>query len=190
MLRFSGLNRPSAKFAPDAALEAYPLDIDLLVPGLRASNKIGAIKQLVDRLHRRGFIGDSLQFLQSVLERENLESTILAEGVALPHARCHSVHRLGLAVGVTQPPLEYPSGDDVGRIPVICLIAVPADAPSRYLDLMGLLAHRLSHAEIRAGLRAATTATELQALLARPYPCYGCQTAPGTLSGTPSCEEM
>lgn len=170
-MRVTELVGLGANTAQEEDWETCPVDTDLLVPRLTADNKIGAIKQLVDRLHRRGIIGDSLQFFQSVLERENLQSTIVADEVALPHARCRSVNRLGLAVGVARPPLEYPSGDELGRVPVICLLAVPADSPSRYLALLGALARRLSRPEVRAGLRAATTVHELQTLLSLPHCC-------------------
>ena len=59
-----------------------------------------AIKELVDRMHNAGWVDDSLSFLQSVLVREDLESTVVTEGIAFPHARSHAVKRLGAAFGV------------------------------------------------------------------------------------------
>ena len=71
----------NAKFARNFEL-ADLVNEDLLIPQLEADSKIGAIKELVDRLHRGGIVTDSLSFLQSILERENLQSTILGGDVA------------------------------------------------------------------------------------------------------------
>jgi mannitol/fructose-specific phosphotransferase system IIA component (Ntr-type) len=144
------------------------LEPDLVIPRLGANDKIGAIKELVDRLRQQDVIGDSLQFLQSVLARESLQSTIVEDGVALPHARCHAVNRLGLAVGIARPPLEYPSGDELREIPVICLIAVPAQSPALYLSLMASLVRCLRDPAVRMGLQAAVTVEEIQELLSWP----------------------
>jgi fructose PTS system EIIBC or EIIC component len=144
-------------------------DPDLLVPGLESSSKIGAIKELVNRLHVRGTVNDSLSFLQAALERETLESTIMGGNVALPHARSRAVNRLGMAMGVARSPLDYPSGDDRRPVEVICLVAVPADAPGSYLALLGSLARTLGDADLRRSLLGATSAGELYRLLVNSH---------------------
>ncbi|MFA6110021.1 MAG: PTS sugar transporter subunit IIA [Candidatus Latescibacterota bacterium] len=139
---------------------------ELLVPNLGADTKIGAIKELVDRLHRRGIVQDSLGFLQSVLERENQQSTILHDGVALPHARSRWVSELGVALGVARRPIDFPSGDDRRPVRVICLVAVPAQTRDPYLPLLATLAGTFSDQGLREALLRSTTADELHALLA------------------------
>ena len=170
-MSITGTETLAANFARHQDDAEYVFDSNLLVPRLHSNSKIGAIKELVDRLHQRGVIADSLPFLQAVLERENVQSTILGDEVALPHARCPSVRRLGLAVGLARPPLEYPSGDELREIPVICLIAVPAGSPGPYLSLMANLARRLRLPAVRAELQAAVSAEEVQELLSLPDRC-------------------
>ena len=84
------------------------VDKVVLVPRLRADTKIGAIKELVDRLHHEGAVSDSLRFLQAVLERDDLQSTVIGESIALPHARSSAVTRLGIAVGLAPEQISYP----------------------------------------------------------------------------------
>ena len=128
-----------------------------MVPDLGAESKIGAIKTLVDRLQQAGILDDSLSFLQAVLERENIESTVVHGLIALPHARCRAVSRLGMAVGVSSQPIDYPSGDDRSSVRLICLIAVPADAPRLYLGLLAALASAFGDDDfVRATLSAGT----------------------------------
>jgi PTS system nitrogen regulatory IIA component len=103
-----------------------------------------------------------------VLEREQLQSTILGAEVALPHARSRSVRDLGLAMGIAHTPIDFPSGDDRHGVRLICLIAVPAHAPDLYLNLLGSLARILSDEERKTKLIPAESAAEMQALLLDP----------------------
>lgn len=159
--------RSNAKFAHRFNIDQI-IDSELLIPQLHADNKIGAIKELVDKMHEQGVVTDSLSFLQSVLEREQLQSTILGGEVALPHARSRSVRDLGLAMGIARTPIDFPSGDDRHGVRLICLIAVPAHAPDLYLNLLGSLARILSDEERKTKLIAAESAADMQALLLDP----------------------
>ncbi len=160
-----------------AAVVHHP---DLMIAELAGDSKIPAIKQLIDRLHEQQIVDDNLAFLQAVLERESLQSTVIGDGeVALPHARGRMVRRLGLALGRTRVPISYPSGDDRHEVSLICLIAVPADSPGLYLKLLAALARVFDEAAFRTELGEADTAERMQQLLARkiemscsipPYP--------------------
>ena len=154
----------TAEFARDFEL-AQVLNEELLIPRLAAGSKIGIINALVDALHRGGIVTDRLSFLQSVLERENLQSTILGSDVALPHARSRSASRLGLALATMAQPVDFPSGDDRRAVQLICLIAVPAHAPDLYLSLLASLARTLSDANLKLGLLHAATAGDMHRLL-------------------------
>ena len=157
----------SAKFACDFEL-ADLLSEDLLIPQLVANSKISAMSKLVDSLHQSGIVTDRLSFLQSVLERENLQSTILGGNVALPHARSRAASRLGLALATMDQPIDFPSGDDRCAVQLICLIAVPAHAPDLYLSLLASLARILSDANLKRGLLHAATAGNIHRLLTEP----------------------
>jgi len=162
----------NAKFARSLShISGHLIDPALLVPDLRADTKIGAIKELVDRLHGRGIVADSLSFLQSVLERENLQSTILGDDVAIPHARSRAVNELGMALGIARRPIDFPSGDDRQPVHLLCLIAVPVHAPDLYLVLLAALARTFSDVEFKNALLNANTAEEIQGLLSSRAIC-------------------
>lgn len=154
----------SAKIASPLTLDDIA-DIDLLLPRLTATSKIGAIKELTDLLHERHVITDRLGFLQAVLEREQLQSTVLNNEVALPHARGRCVDSLGLAMGIAPAPIDFPSGDECSTVRLICLIAVPAHAPDLYLNLLGMLARILSSNQRRRDFLQAESAEQMQQLL-------------------------
>jgi mannitol/fructose-specific phosphotransferase system IIA component (Ntr-type) len=152
----------------------------LMIPELAADSKIPAIKELVDRLHEHDVVDDNLAFLQAVLERETLRSTVIGDGeVALPHARGRMVRGLGMAMGRSRIPIGFPSGDDRHEVGLICLIAIPANEPGLYLKLLSALARVFQDAAFRVELGKAESAERMQQLLARkmeltssipPYP--------------------
>lgn len=154
----------SAKIAPGFTLGDIA-DVDLLLPKLTSTSKIGAIKELIDLLHDRQVVTDRLSFLQAVLEREQLQSTVLNDEVALPHARGRCVDSLGLAMGITPAPIDFPSGDECSTVRLICLIAVPAHAPDLYLNLLGMLARILSSNQRRLDFLNAESAEQMKQLL-------------------------
>lgn len=140
------------------------IDPELLVPNLQADTKIGAIKELVDLLHAKGVVKDSLSFLQAVLEREALNSTIL-DDVALPHARTPAVNQMGMALGVARRPIDFPSGDERGSIQLLCLIAVPAHESDLYLTLLSTLARSFNDIEFKTALLNCSSSQDLYHLL-------------------------
>ncbi|MFH1568397.1 MAG: PTS sugar transporter subunit IIA [Gemmatimonadota bacterium] len=145
---------------------ARVLHPDTMLPGLEPESKIWALKELVDALHGRGVVTDSLSFLQAVLERENLGSTVLDGEVAVPHARSRSVNRLGMAVGACRQPLDFPSGDDRHGVRLICLIAVPSEAPGLYLSLLAAVARTFGDHRLRQQLLEADDPEAMHRLLA------------------------
>ena len=162
---YQGFSTSDARIARNglATIEEI-IDPDLLVPNLDADTKIGAIKELVDRLHAKGVVEDSLSFLQSVLEREALHSTILHD-VALPHARSLAVNQMGMALGIARRPIDFPSGDERGSIQLICLIAVPARASHQYISLLGTLARTFTNIEFKNALLHCASSQDLYHLL-------------------------
>ena len=153
--------------SPPEGFTTFPglLEQTMMVPRLRSDSKIGAIKQLVDRLYRAGRLNDSLSFLQLVLERENLGSTVIGGAIALPHARARSVSGLGIALGVCDQPIHYPSGDDLSAVRAVCVIAVPMDSPRQYLGLLSHLAWAFGDSGFVHRLLAAPSALEMSELM-------------------------
>ena len=131
----------------------------LMVPELKSEDRMGAIKELVDRMHQAGWVEDSLSFLQSVLVREDLESTVVTEGVAFPHARSHAVRRLGAAVGVSRKGVRF--GDQGEPVHVVCLLGVPTHNASDYLPLLARVSQTFDDREFQACLLGCSSSEQL-----------------------------
>ena len=155
---------------------AISLDPGLMVEDLYSGDRMGAIKELVDRLHATGYVADSLGFLQSVLDREDLESTVLGPGVAFPHARCRSVDRLGVAVGISRKGVLFHSDLFPDKVHSVCLLAVPPAGEGDYLEVLGRLAAMFKDGVFRTRLQACARAGEMCDLLGRHLQVSGSHT--------------
>lgn len=140
----------------------FYIDASLMIPQLRSQNRMGAIKELVDRLYQCEHVTDSLRFLQAVLDREDLESTVLGKGVALPHARCRSVAKPSLALGISQAGIAFHAQAHPKPVHVICMLAMPEAVPIVYLPFLGQLAEVFQAAEFRKDLLACQTSAEMK----------------------------
>ena len=138
-----------------------------MVKELRATDRMGAIKELVDRLHVAGCVTDSLEFLQSVVDREDLESTVLGPGVAFPHTRSRSVSQMGLAVGQSTAGVTFRSDVRPEPVHTVCLLAVPAAGEGPYLALLGRLARSFQDHGFHSRLTACVSQNEMSQLIAQ-----------------------
>ena len=145
----------------------FHIDDTLMIPQLQSQDRMGAIKELVNLLYQSEHVTDSLRFLQAVLDREDLESTVLGKGVALPHARCRSVAKPSLALGISQAGIPFHTKADPKPVHVICMLAMPEAVPIVYLPFLGQLAEVFQAAEFRKDLLACQTASEMKHFFTR-----------------------
>lgn len=141
---------------------SFCINASLMIPGLRSQDRMGAIKELVDRLYQSAHVTDSLRFLQAVLDREDLESTVLSKGVALPHARCRSVALPSLALGISQTGIPFHAESYPNPVHVVCMLAMPEALPHDYLPFLGQLAELFRAAEFSKDLMACKMPAEME----------------------------
>jgi len=122
------MNEPSPVSIPDIA----SLDQDLGADGA------AVIRSLAALLQDAGRISDVDVFVDAVLAREALGSTVLPGGLAMPHARSHAVTAPSVAVARLASPVVFASGSEPVRL--VLLIAAPGDDSAGYLALLQKIA--------------------------------------------------
>jgi mannitol/fructose-specific phosphotransferase system IIA component (Ntr-type) len=98
------------------------------------------------------------EFLAQVLAREKVNSTLIENGVAFPHARTALVDQIALAVGRSRAGIPW--NDKGERTRFIFVVAVPQRLVNDYLVLLGTLARITQTEQQRAALLAAATLAE------------------------------
>ena len=108
-----------------------------------------------------GAIADSLR------AREQLASTAIGHGVAIPHARLPMIEESRGAFLRLSKPIDFNAADGQ-PVDLILAMAVPEHDPHKHLQQLAELAERFGSATFRDRLRAAGSITQLRGLLLSP----------------------
>ncbi|MBI9099470.1 MAG: PTS sugar transporter subunit IIA [Spirochaetaceae bacterium] len=92
---------------------------------LKSKKKNDCIKELIGILKDAGKLKDTKTALADVLKREELASTGLGEGIAIPHAKTTVVDNLTIAVGLAPKGIDFDSLDDIPSTIFFLLLAPP-----------------------------------------------------------------
>jgi len=106
--------------------------------------------------------------LRSLLHREQIGSTALGQGIAIPHARIPELNRIQLAYLRLKPPIAFdaPDGKPVSDVLVIL---VPRQASEEHLRILADTSQVFSDARFREQLHRCVQPDEVKQLFdARP----------------------
>lgn len=140
------------------------LPISCAAVGVTASDKDAALAAAVELLASSGKVPDTARLLAEVTERENLSSTGIGEGVAVPHALCESIHETVMCVLRLSSPIPFQSIDEQ-PVDLIFLMAGPRGETANHLKILSKLARLLHDPEFRKAAREAADGPALAALL-------------------------
>lgn len=112
----------------------------VVLPG--APSKALVISALADLATADLTPHDRVLFIRGVLEREDVTTTAIGNGIAIPHARTPALHGCRLAVGVLPHGVAWGASD--GRpVHLALLIAARESDHAEHLRVMAALAMRL-----------------------------------------------
>ncbi len=127
---------------------------------IEAQNKEKIFTVLVEALAESGQIGPDLPALEEVIRREEVLSTGVGNGVALPHARLDNFPRFALAFGRPVEPVDVGAVDGMPADLFFLLIA-DKDDPSQIVRILGRLARLCDDEGVRQKLRKAKTPAQV-----------------------------
>lgn len=126
---------------------------------IQAGDKAEVFGVLVDALVSAGRADPGLPLLEEVLRREQVLSTGVGNGVALPHARLDGFSGYALAFGRPVRPLDVGAVDGRPADLFFLLVADRRD-PSTIVRILGRLARLCDDDRVRTGLRTVPTSEE------------------------------
>ncbi len=132
---------------------------------LNHSSKHDAIVQLSQVLATAPQIKNGQELTQEILKREELMSTAIGKGIAIPHVRLSSVTDLVMAVGVCKKPIaDYQTIDDE-PVDLLFMIAAAYNQHSLYLKTISHFCGKLKQEGLHENIINAKDAQEVFALL-------------------------
>lgn len=132
----------------------------------REREKEAVIRQLVNLLAEHHTVSDPDQVVEQILEREELASTCLGFGCAVPHAHTTGVDTTVLAAARLVPPIECdtPDGEPVS---LMFLMAGPENSAGLHIRLLSKLARLLHDDTFREELRSVNSQKEFYDLICK-----------------------
>jgi nitrogen PTS system EIIA component len=133
---------------------------------LTATTKEGVITELVQSLVKAGDIkeADQADIIKAIMKREELGSTGIGRGVAVPHTKHASVEKLIGTVGVSPTGLDFESLDGQPAS-LFFLLVSPPDRPGDHLRALENISRQLRDDMFCRLLRQSKTIEDISQLL-------------------------
>ena len=144
---------------------------DILSPDriifLDTPSKNDAIVALAKNLATAPQVKDAGELEREILKREELMSTALGRGIAIPHVRLPSVTDLVMSVGISKCDItDFGPVDDI-PVRILFMIAAAYNQHKYYLKTLSFFATKLKDASLRNELLKAETTKDVYALLTK-----------------------
>lgn len=150
---------------------------DILISDEHQSH-FNAVRALVHRIVERHALADESTLFNGVLMRERAATTVLGNGIALPHARVSGIDRPYMAVGVYPRGVSFESGEPPGGgVRLLFLLLIPESQPGRYLQILRALTKIVRDPAAVSAITAMKSADEVMAYFRRgelTLPVYVC----------------
>lgn len=131
---------------------------------LEATDKKGAIFELVDLLADAGRVTDTSALKEAVWAREQARTTGIGHGLAIPHGKSSCVKTLAMAIGKPAQPLEF-AAIDQKPVSLIVLLASPTEKTADHIQALARISRLMTMDAFRTRIYKAQDADEIYDLL-------------------------
>jgi nitrogen PTS system EIIA component len=135
---------------------------------LASENKDDLLKELVS-LMRLDEKAEAILF-KTLKRRENLGSTGIGKGIAIPHCRSLVVNRLRLAYGRKPQGIDFKAIDGAPVYNFFLIVAPPLEVSNQYLPVLGKIAQFAKDPEVPERLQEISSPSEFMRLLEEKGP--------------------
>jgi mannitol/fructose-specific phosphotransferase system IIA component (Ntr-type) len=132
------------------------LDADLFIPNLPKGDKTATLTTLVRHLKAKGRISFEQVVLNALMTRENMGSTGIGNGIAIPHSRTLVANKLTVLAARSIEGINFDAMDGEPVHLIFLILAPPQEQNNQYLPLLGRLVETLRDAGVRKKLLSAT----------------------------------
>ena len=133
---------------------------------LEYPQKRDALLALAENISTAPQIKNPQELTDEILKREELMSTAIGRGIAIPHVRLYSVTDLVVSVGISSVDIVDFQALDDEPVRFIIMIAAASSHHAYYLKVLSFLSAQLKNPDLRSALLAAKSREEAYALFA------------------------
>ena len=111
------------------------IKVDTINLDLESENKNAVIRELYGNLKKTDLIKDEEKGISDIFAREEMGSTGIGKGVALPHAKTEAVDELIITFGISRNGITYDSLDNE-KVNIFFMFLCPKDKTQEYLKVL------------------------------------------------------
>ena len=166
--------RHEERIQPDSSDASKPAEIQVQVRNILSPDRVvfisqtskhDALVELADVLATAPQVKDGPELTQEILKREELMSTAIGRGIAIPHVRLSSVTDLVMAVGVCKKPIaDFQTLDDQ-PVNLLFMIAAAYNQHSYYLKTISHFSAKFKDKDLRDAMLSSLNEQEVFNLL-------------------------
>jgi len=127
---------------------------------MKAQDKEGVMRELVDLLYKAGAIKDKEELVSALLAREALGSTGIGQGIGIPHGKSGKVKELVAAFGLSRKGVKFDSLDGE-PVYIFFLLVAPEESAGPHLKALARISRFLKDKYFRDLLKAAKDEKEI-----------------------------
>lgn len=113
---------------------------DMVIPGLDSTTRNGVLKEMSVFLKKKDKIAKDKDLYEKLLGREELGSTAIGDGVAIPHCKMKGVKNPVVMLAISNQGIDFHSLDGKPSY-IFFLVVTSPDNPSVNLQILAAIAH-------------------------------------------------
>lgn len=127
---------------------------------IKSRDKKGVVNELIDSLRKEKKIKDPQKAFKSVMDREEIGTTGVGQGVAIPHGRTDTVNKLIGTFGISKQGIEFDSLDGE-PVHLVFLLLSPYDSGGHHLRALARISRLFKDKFFRQALLEAHSTEEI-----------------------------
>ncbi len=137
----------------------------MVIPELEETTREGVLREMVGFLRKRNKIAKNRDVYEKLMQREDLGSTAIGDGVAIPHCKMKGVKNPLVMLAISQKGVDFHSLDGKPSHIFFLVVSSP-DNPSVNLQILAAIAQLVRKAKlVIKRVREAKDAAEVLAVI-------------------------
>ena len=119
---------------------------ELSFPDLESADRYSILRTLAEKVAATGAVKDADALYTSLLEREELGSTAMGGGVAIPHCKLAGIDKVVIAIGTVPAGVDVDAPDEEA-VRLFFLVVSPTDNPAEHLQCLAAISKWVRRSE-------------------------------------------
>ena len=140
------------------------LKLDGIICPLESDTKAGILEELVNPITKNNPNLDKTRLIKILIERENLGSTGIGGGIAIPHGKFDGLKHLVSSFGKSEKGIDFSSMDNKPAF-IFFLLVAPKKSAGEHLKALARISRLLKDPLLLSGLQKAESPERIYSLL-------------------------